>query len=149
MATTHLFFSTSLPIPFSSSFPKPQNPKTTLYSSLPSNFTLHGNRKGKQCFAAGSDLLGDFGGRDPFPAEIESKFGDKVLGYCNTEHKILIPNISALSLAQQECTPSLSPLSAKDAQQLIRKVIGWRLVDDEGRLTTSMSMETKRLQICG
>ncbi|CAN1266263.1 hypothetical protein LINPERPRIM_LOCUS12484 [Linum perenne] len=29
--------------------------------------------------AAGGDL-GDFGARDPFPAEIESRFGDKVLG---------------------------------------------------------------------
>lgn len=72
-----------------------------------------------------NDFLGDFGARDPFPAEVESKFGDKVLGSYNTEHKILIPNISALSLSQQEClpvSPLQSPLSLEDANQLIRKV---------------------------
>ncbi|KAK6135573.1 hypothetical protein DH2020_030681 [Rehmannia glutinosa] len=30
--------------------------------------------------AMDKDYLGDFGARDPFPAEIESNFGDKVLG---------------------------------------------------------------------
>jgi len=72
-----------------------------------------------------NDFLGDFGARDPFPAELESQFGEKVIGSYNTEHKILIPNISALSLSQQECTPISplqSPLSQDDANQLIRKV---------------------------
>jgi 4a-hydroxytetrahydrobiopterin dehydratase len=72
-----------------------------------------------------NDFLGDFGARDPFPAELESKFGEKVLGTYNTEHKILIPNISALSLSQQDClpiSPLQSPLSQDDANQLIRKV---------------------------
>jgi len=72
-----------------------------------------------------NQFLGDFGARDPFPAELESSFGDKVLGYGNTEHKILIPNISALSLAQQDCapiSPLQPPISEQDAQMLIRKV---------------------------
>jgi hypothetical protein len=30
----------------------------------------------------------DFGARDPFPAELESNFGDKVLGNYNTDHII-------------------------------------------------------------
>ena len=30
----------------------------------------------------------DFGARDPFAAEIESNFGEKVLGNYNTDHKI-------------------------------------------------------------
>lgn len=78
--------------------------------------------------AAGPDVnsfLGDFGARDPFPAELESSFGEKVVGYGNTEHKILIPNISALSLSQQECapiSPVQSPISLDDAQALVRKV---------------------------
>ncbi|XP_027365895.1 probable pterin-4-alpha-carbinolamine dehydratase, chloroplastic [Abrus precatorius] len=87
--------------------------------------------------AAGTDFLGDFGARDPFPAELESGFGEKVLGNVNTEHKILIPNISSLSLSQKHCTPISPiqpPISEDDAQKLVRKVVGWRLVDEEGGL---------------
>ncbi|KZV28577.1 hypothetical protein F511_38689 [Dorcoceras hygrometricum] len=85
--------------------------------------------------AAGTDLLGDFGARDPFPQEIESNFGEKVLGYPSTEHKILIPNASALSLAQQDCVPLSQihhPLSEDEAKQLLFKVVGWRIVHEEG-----------------
>ncbi|KAK6135553.1 hypothetical protein DH2020_030724 [Rehmannia glutinosa] len=87
--------------------------------------------------AMDKDYLGDFGARDPFPAEIESNFGDKVLGNVSTEHKILIPNASALSLAQQECTPVSQlqqPMSEDEAKQLLFKVVGWRLVHEEGGL---------------
>lgn len=87
--------------------------------------------------AMGTDFLGDFGARDPFPAELESKFGEKVLGNVDTQHKILIPNISALSLSQQRCTPTSplqAPMSEDDAQKLIRKVVGWRLLQEEGGL---------------
>ncbi|CAJ1967836.1 unnamed protein product [Sphenostylis stenocarpa] len=73
-----------------------------------------------------NEFLGDFGARDPFPAELESSFGEKVLGYGNTEHRILIPNISALSLSQQDCAPishSQPPISQDDAQALVRKHI--------------------------
>ncbi|KAL2319070.1 hypothetical protein Fmac_032946 [Flemingia macrophylla] len=83
------------------------------------------------------DFLGDFGARDPFPAELESGFGEKVLGFSSTEHKILIPNISAISLSQQDCapvSPLQSPISQDDAQTLVRKVVGWRLVNEEGAL---------------
>ncbi|RZC86616.1 hypothetical protein C5167_029965 [Papaver somniferum] len=97
---------------------------------------IHRNdRKVVTCGLGGDDMLGDFGARDPFPAEIESQFGDKVLGSGNTEHKILIPNISALSLSSQESTPldpSQPPLTKQVAQQLLRKVIGWRLAEDDG-----------------
>lgn len=73
----------------------------------------------------GGDLLGDFGARDPFPAEIESRFGEKVLGNVDTEHKILIPNLSSLSLSQQQCepvSPLQPPMSEDDAQKLLKKV---------------------------
>uniref|UniRef100_A0A7N0ZZD1 4a-hydroxytetrahydrobiopterin dehydratase n=1 Tax=Kalanchoe fedtschenkoi TaxID=63787 RepID=A0A7N0ZZD1_KALFE len=74
---------------------------------------------------------GDFGARDPFPAEIASNFGDKVLGNKDTEHKILIPNLAALSLAQQQISTTFTqPMPEDHAQQLLRKVIGWRLVND-------------------
>ncbi|KAL6320942.1 hypothetical protein AAG906_010751 [Vitis piasezkii] len=94
-------------------------------------------RLGRVALAMGGDLLGDFGARDPFPAEIESKFGEKVLGNLDTEHKILIPNVSALSLAQQECSPVSGldpPMTEEDAQKLLRKVVGWRLSDEAGVL---------------
>ncbi|XWS37011.1 hypothetical protein CRYUN_Cryun19dG0006900 [Craigia yunnanensis] len=87
--------------------------------------------------ATGTDFLGDFGARDPFPQELESRFAEKVLGNVDTEHKILIPNASALSLAQQDCSP-LSPLQAPmpvdDAKALSKKVVGWRLLNEEGGL---------------
>uniref|UniRef100_A0A1J3HVC0 4a-hydroxytetrahydrobiopterin dehydratase n=1 Tax=Noccaea caerulescens TaxID=107243 RepID=A0A1J3HVC0_NOCCA len=81
------------------------------------------------------DFLGDFGARDPYPEEIASQFGDKVLGNQSTEHKILIPNASVLSLSQLQCSPvspSQAPLSADDAKTLLHKVLGWSIVKDEG-----------------
>ncbi|CAH2070497.1 unnamed protein product [Thlaspi arvense] len=80
------------------------------------------------------DFLGDFGARDPYPEEIASQFGDKVLGNQSTEHKILIPNASVLSLSQLQCSPvspSQAPLSADDAKTLLHKVLGWSIVEDE------------------
>ncbi|KAL0316974.1 UNVERIFIED_CONTAM: putative pterin-4-alpha-carbinolamine dehydratase, chloroplastic [Sesamum angustifolium] len=87
--------------------------------------------------ATAPDLLGDFGARDPFPAELESNFGEKVLGNVSTEHKILIPSASALSLAQQECVPVSQlqqPMSEDDAKKLLFKVVGWKIVHEEGGL---------------
>ncbi|KAL8192826.1 hypothetical protein R6Q57_027274 [Mikania cordata] len=106
------------------------------------NFTHHRlhNRGSKtlrtRILAMSPDILGDFGARDPFPAEIESNFSDKV-GTFDTEHKILIPNVAAMSLSQQECTPVSrlkAPMSEDDAKSLLRKVIGWKLVNENGIL---------------
>ncbi|RZC86553.1 hypothetical protein C5167_029907 [Papaver somniferum] len=62
---------------------------------------IHRNDRNVVTFGlGGDDMLGDFGARDPFPAEIESQFGDK------------------------ECTPldpSQPPLTKQVAQQLLRK----------------------------
>ncbi|KAI6696129.1 hypothetical protein NL676_016248 [Syzygium grande] len=85
----------------------------------------------------GTDLLGDFGARDPFPAEVESGFGEKVLGNVDTEHRVLIPVASALSLAKLDCSPVSPvqpPMSLDDAQKLLRKVVGWRLLEEESGL---------------
>ncbi|GAV73401.1 Pterin_4a domain-containing protein [Cephalotus follicularis] len=101
--------------------------------------------------ALGNDMLGDFGARDPFPAEIESGFADKVLGNVDTEHKILIPTLSSLSLSQQECislSPLQQPMSFDDAQKLLKKVIGWRLLDEEGGLKLQCLWKLKDFK-CG
>ncbi|KAJ1255217.1 hypothetical protein BS78_K277900 [Paspalum vaginatum] len=74
-----------------------------------------------------ADLLGDLGARDPFPEEIESNFGEKVLGNVDTLHQILIPTLSALSLARLPLQPDAEPLSLDDARRLLFKVVGWRL----------------------
>ncbi|CAK9145868.1 unnamed protein product [Ilex paraguariensis] len=95
------------------------------------------NRIFTKTAAMGSDLLGDFGARDPFPAEVESNFAEKVLGNVDTEHKILIPKLSALSLSQQDCapiSPFQSPISEDEANKLLRKIVGWRLLTEEGGL---------------
>ncbi|KGN50323.1 probable pterin-4-alpha-carbinolamine dehydratase, chloroplastic [Cucumis sativus] len=82
--------------------------------------------------SVGTDILGDFGARDPFPEEIASNFGEKVIGFSDTEHKILIPNARALALSEQECVPVSSlqaPMAEDEAKKLLRKVVGWKLVD--------------------
>uniref|UniRef100_J3LIY1 4a-hydroxytetrahydrobiopterin dehydratase n=2 Tax=Oryza brachyantha TaxID=4533 RepID=J3LIY1_ORYBR len=87
-------------------------------------------RSQKSLVVAMADLLGDFGARDPFPEEIESKFGEKVLGNVDTLHQILIPTLSVLSLARLPLDPSPAPVDAADARRLLHKVVGWRLLDD-------------------
>lgn len=96
-------------------------------------------------------MLGDFGARDPFPAEIASGFGEKVLGSGNTDHKILIPNLSALSLSQLDCSavsPLQPPMAEDDAKELLRKVIGWRLIVGEGGLKLQCLWKLRDYQ-CG
>uniref|UniRef100_A0A7C9DNN4 4a-hydroxytetrahydrobiopterin dehydratase n=1 Tax=Opuntia streptacantha TaxID=393608 RepID=A0A7C9DNN4_OPUST len=106
-------------------------------SRLPHHFTLTPTRtRHLRCRirATGPDILGDIGARDPFPAELESNFGEKVLGNMSTEHKILIPNVSALSLSQQTCSrisPHDPPMPQEEAKQLLLKVVGWRLIEEE------------------
>jgi hypothetical protein len=60
-------------------------------------------------------LLGDLGTSVPFPAEIESKFGEKVLGNGDTLHRILIPTLSVLSRTRLLLQPDGLPLSIDDA----------------------------------
>ncbi|CAN6705425.1 unnamed protein product [Malus baccata var. baccata] len=108
-------------------------------------------RLGLRTQALGNDMLGDFGARDPFPAEIASGFGEKVLGSGNTEHKILIPNLSALSLSQLDCSPVSPlqpPMSEDDAKELLRKVVGWRLIVGEGGLKLQCLWKLRDYQ-CG
>lgn len=78
-----------------------------------------------------ADLLGDFGARDPFPAEIESNFADKTLGNTDTLHRILIPTVSVLSIARLPLETEPAPLAVDDARRLLHKVVGWRLLLDE------------------
>ncbi|KAK9060991.1 hypothetical protein SSX86_018171 [Deinandra increscens subsp. villosa] len=128
---------------FASSF---FSPPSTFYTNQTTHksftFTHHPplNRASKttrtKILANAHDPLGDFGARDPFRAEIETNFSDKVGNY-DTEHKILIPNIAAMSLAKLQCTPVShlqSPISEDDAKSLLRKVIGWKLVNENGVL---------------
>ncbi|KAI9082881.1 hypothetical protein K1719_035211 [Acacia pycnantha] len=131
MAITNLASSTpfvALNLTFTPCLLPAFSPSIPSRSSNPSAFRLRTR-------SLGSDFLGDFGARDPFPAELESQFGEKVLGNTNTEHKILIPNLSALSLAQQECSPVSplqSPMSEDDAKKLSKKIVGWRLLNEGG-----------------
>jgi len=92
----------------------------------------HRSRRPRGCVVAMADLLGDLGARDPFPEEIESQFGEKVLGNVDTLHQILIPTLSALSLASLPLQPNAEPLSLDDARRLLFKVVGWRLVLSDG-----------------
>ncbi|KAK8926402.1 hypothetical protein KSP39_PZI018993 [Platanthera zijinensis] len=112
------------------------DPFSSLYSMSPTAVVFFARRHSggnhrRSIRAMAPDILGDFGARDPFPAEIASNFGEKVVGNESTEHRILIPNLSVLSLAQLNCQPlssSLLPLSKENADKLLKKVIGWRLI---------------------
>lgn len=103
---------------------------STTPSHKPHNSLPFSSRRSSRRFKVAAenkniDLLGDFGARDPFPAEIESNFGDKVLGNVSTEHKILIPQASVLSLSQMQCAPISDlqhPLSEGEVKQLLYKV---------------------------
>jgi hypothetical protein len=108
-----------------------------------------GGRSGS--VVAMADLLGDFGARDPFPEEIESKFGEKVLGNVDTLHQILIPTLSALSLARLPLQPGAEPLSLDDARGLLFKVVGWRLIlsDDNQRPARLQCVWKVRDEPCG
>lgn len=121
-ATTYLCFSPSFSL---SSLSSHKSQKVT-FSILPIRKPQSRIRtRILACEKKGIDLLGDFGARDPFPAEIESNFCENILGNTNTEHKILIPNASALSLSQQDCapiSPNQPPMSDFEARQMLFKV---------------------------
>ncbi|KAJ4774116.1 Transcriptional coactivator/pterin dehydratase [Rhynchospora pubera] len=109
------------PAIFSISFPKASRTRRSLVRPI--------------AVGTGPDLLGDFGARDPFPEELASNFAENVLGDTDTLHRILIPNITALSLSQMKLEPVESltqPLSADDAGRLLKKIVGWRLVEVDG-----------------
>lgn len=107
-------------------------PAATCRYSSASFLRPHRSRRPRGCVVAMADLLGDLGARDPFPEEIESQFGEKVLGNVDTLHQILIPTLSALSLASLPLQPDAEPLSLDDARKLLFKVVGWRLVLADG-----------------
>ncbi|KAF8044381.1 hypothetical protein BT93_A2391 [Corymbia citriodora subsp. variegata] len=125
---THVSFSLLRP-----ALPSPSHPRLFQPPHVIELRTSTPGRLAMRTRAMGTDLVGDFGARDPFPAELESKFGEKVLGNVDTEHKILIPVASALSLAEQDCSPVSplqSPMSLDEAQKLLKKVVGWRLLEE-------------------
>lgn len=117
--------STPLSLNFNVLLPSPRHQHSLLLTGFSSS-TRTRSRLSLRIRATVNDFLGDFGARDPFPAELASGFGEKVLGAGDTEHKILIPNVSALSLAQQDCSPVSPlqpPMSMDDAKPLLKKVI--------------------------
>eukprot|EP00252_Welwitschia_mirabilis_P003111 TRINITY_DN1319_c0_g1_i1.p1 TRINITY_DN1319_c0_g1~~TRINITY_DN1319_c0_g1_i1.p1 ORF type:complete len:218 (+),score=48.21 TRINITY_DN1319_c0_g1_i1:58-711(+) len=114
-------------------------PHPTLQNSASSLLTHRStknqwNKKTRKLTARAADLLGDVGARDPFPAEIESNFGEKVLGNYGTDHIILIPKASALSLASKDCTQiprRHPPMPYNEAASLLKKVVGWRIMEED------------------
>ncbi|KAG8073049.1 hypothetical protein GUJ93_ZPchr0006g42610 [Zizania palustris] len=106
-------------------------------------------RRAQKGVVAMADLLGDFGARDPFPQEVESNFGEKVLGDVDTLHRILIPTLSVLSLARVPLDPNPAPVDAADARRLLHKVVGWRLLDDADQGMSLQCVWKVRDEACG
>lgn len=83
-------------------------------------------------------MLGDdFGARDPFAGEIESNFGDKVLGNYDTEHIIKPPEkiSEIIGLKSKRCIPceggNVQKLEEKEVERLKKQVPGWKLATDK------------------
>ena len=79
-------------------------------------------------------LFGDnFGARDPYAGEIESNFGEKVLGNYNTEHIIKPPDAMAelTSLSKKKCVPceggNVPAVGEEDKERLRKQCPGWKL----------------------
>lgn len=79
-------------------------------------------------------LFGEnFGARDPFAGEIESNFGEKVLGNYNTEHIIKPPDAMAelTALSKKKCVPceggKAALVSDEDKERLRKQCPGWRI----------------------
>ncbi|KAL5209654.1 hypothetical protein ABZP36_005277 [Zizania latifolia] len=106
-------------------------------------------RRAQKGVVAMADLLGDFGARDPFPEEIESNFGEKVLGNVDTLHRILIPTLSVLSFARLPLDPNPALVDAADARLLLHKVVGWRLLDNADQGMRLQCIWKVRDEACG
>lgn len=97
-----------------------------------------GTAGGKRCCGAARAIGdGDFGARNPRPAELESNFADKTLGDWDTEHKIKLPSKirEVNGLARLSCEPlpeGAAALPLEDCKALLRKVVGWKIVDVGG-----------------
>jgi len=71
----------------------------------------------------------DFGARDPYAAEIESNFGEKVLGNWNTEHLIKPPDAMGkiMGLKSRSCLPDAPLLEDALRERYRQQVPGWRV----------------------
>ena len=82
----------------------------------------------------------DFGARDPYAGELESNFGEKVLGNFDTEHVIKPPDAirELTGLSSKKCLPSQSDavqlLEEKDINILRAQCAGWRISKTESGL---------------
>lgn len=77
----------------------------------------------------------DFGARDPFAAELESNFGEKVLGNYNTDHIIKPPDAigKVIGLASRACADSEAALLDESTRERLRQQVpGWRVVGAGG-----------------
>lgn len=123
-----------------------------LSSSRPkhTNTARPSRRSSLQTLAAGGEkgLVGDnFGARDPFAAEIESNFGEKVLGNYNTEHIIKPPDAikQYIGLGSKKCTPykpGTPPLSEEEITRLKMQCAGWKF-DKTASGNSAISFEWK------
>eukprot|EP00200_Dunaliella_tertiolecta_P005958 CAMPEP_0202355044 /NCGR_PEP_ID=MMETSP1126-20121109/10098_1 /ASSEMBLY_ACC=CAM_ASM_000457 /TAXON_ID=3047 /ORGANISM="Dunaliella tertiolecta, Strain CCMP1320" /LENGTH=226 /DNA_ID=CAMNT_0048947585 /DNA_START=216 /DNA_END=896 /DNA_ORIENTATION=- len=103
-----------------------------------------GPRRGARLVAFGWDnpdsaqgekaLFGeDFGARDPFAGEIESNFGEKVLGNFDTEHVIKVPNKikNYVGLTSRTCSAEGAQTPVQDEKEinlLKNQLAGWKVV---------------------
>jgi len=119
-------------------------PTGVISATLRATRAFSKKHRGSSVVARGMDpgtersLFGeDFGARDPYAGEIESNFGEKVLGNYDTEHIIKPPDAikEIAGLTSKKCLPSSS-----DAVQLLEEseinimrqmCAGWRVAATE------------------
>lgn len=91
----------------------------------------------------------NFGARDPYAGEIESNFGEKVLGNYNTEHVIKPPEAMGeiTGLKNKKCVPceggQVSRLEDTEINRLRAQCPGWRVATSTGGGAQCISCDWK------
>lgn len=85
----------------------------------------------------------DFGARDPYAGEVESNFGEKVLGNYNTEHIIKPPDgmRKIVGLSFRSCVKDAALLQQDDIERLRVQCPGWKF--DDSNAMSAISCEWK------
>jgi 4a-hydroxytetrahydrobiopterin dehydratase len=109
-----------------------------LTAAAPSRWSVRSRQRQTALTVVASQGLrdGEFGARDPFAAEVESNFSEKVLGNYDTSHVIRGPDglKQYFGLAAKKCVPceagKAKALEEYDINRLRNQVPGWRLSED-------------------
>eukprot|EP00469_Lotharella_globosa_P007799 CAMPEP_0167777772 /NCGR_PEP_ID=MMETSP0111_2-20121227/3887_1 /TAXON_ID=91324 /ORGANISM="Lotharella globosa, Strain CCCM811" /LENGTH=228 /DNA_ID=CAMNT_0007668009 /DNA_START=8 /DNA_END=694 /DNA_ORIENTATION=- len=93
-----------------------------------------------------SKMVEDFGARDPFAAEIETNFGNKVF-MADTFHKVKPPKNDLFGLQNQKYSEDLTPLGEDDLILYVNQLKRFDMEerDDQTKLVTYFDLKTDNI----